>query len=57
MPSTCTVHEPQEESSQPRLDPVSCKSRRKASSRSVLDSSASFVRAAVDAEFDEFFFH
>src|SRR5262249_33579426 len=39
--SICTVHAPHEESSHPRLEPVSCRSCRKASSRSLLGSIAS----------------
>src|SRR2546421_12948550 len=41
LPPTCTVQAPQDESSQPRLVPVSRKSSRNASSSSLLGSTAS----------------
>src|SRR5215469_4235912 len=55
-PSTSTVHAPQEESSQPRLDPVSCNSWRRTSSSSSLGSIASsclrpFTRSSMSSLF------
>ena len=56
MPSTGTVQAPQEESSQPRFDPVSCKSWRRASSRSLLGSTAiSWVRPLTRSSMSSFF--
>src|SRR6266481_5149519 len=56
MPSISTVHAPQEESSQPRFDPVSCSSVRSTSSSSSLGSMASsyprpFTRSSMSSFF------
>src|SRR5215472_3415965 len=54
--STNTVQAPQEESSQPRLDPVSCNSCRRTSSNSSLGSMATsclrpFTRSSINSFF------
>src|SRR5580765_800550 len=55
-PSTCTVQAPQEESSQPRLEPVSCRSWRNASSSNLLGSMAnSYRRPLILSSINSFF--
>src|SRR5437763_14759481 len=55
-PFTCTVHAPQEESSQPRFEPVSPRSSRKVSSSSFEGSMASsWVRPLTRSEINSFF--
>src|SRR5216683_1713211 len=55
-PSSCTVQAPQEESSQPRFEPVSCRSRRSASRRSLLASIASsYDRPLTRSSMSSFF--
>src|SRR5271167_1343545 len=56
MPSTCTVHAPQEESSQARLEPVKSRSWRKTSSSSLFGSiPSSCVRPLTCSSMSSFF--